>query len=369
MIVADQGKVSLTDPDGTRTLADCRVLHESRYVAGPKRGQVEQEWRKCYLSFLTVHPPTGRWAVSAALMPGEIRMAVDGREYAPPNDKAGRPTKGDFILMGDRSGVLAVTLGRPETWTSDGTAYYQGPKAFTPDGSRVLVSNAKSSVCQWWSWSFAPRPVGVRVLPPGMTDTCHPPAYGELRAVLMNPRDVRIATLDPTGTKPWKVGPPLRQASRKMTAATLLGDSLIFFREGEKHPQYNECDEARPGSYRRFELSTSVERTFHAFQDWCHSGEFLLANVRRRTVYFYGARPDPVDGGQRLFEYDLERDATREIDIDSLFKVHDISADGRTLLLYTYPKGLMLYDVDSSSLVDVEEPYTRDAWALLIAPR
>jgi hypothetical protein len=370
LIVADEGKISLIEGDGSRTLADCRVLNETRFVAGPRRGQVEHEWKPCYLSFLAVHAPTGRWAVSASIMAGGVRLAVDGREYVPPTDKAGRLTNGDYLLMGDRNGVLAVTLGRPETWTSDGTVYSQGPEAFTPDGSRVLVSNAKSAVCQWWSWSFAPRPVGVRVLPPGMTDTCHPPADGELRTVLRSKRDgVRIATLDPTGTKPWKLGPPLRQERRKMTTAALLGGTLVFFREGENHPEYGGCDETRPGTYRRFELGTGEERTFKTLQDWCTAGEFLLANARRRTVYFYGERPDPVDGGERLFEYDLERDATREIDIESLHKVFDISADGRTLLLSTYPHGLMLYDVDSSRLVKVGGINTKEARALLLAPR
>jgi hypothetical protein len=203
-----------------------------------------------------------------------------------------------------------------------------------------------------------------------MTDTCHPPTDGELRTVLRNKRDgVRIATLDPTGTKPWKLGPPLRQERRKMTTAALLGDSLVFFREGEDHPEYGGCDETRPGSYRRFELRTGEEHLFKTLEDWCTAGEFLLANARRRTVYFYGERPDPVDGGERLFEYDLERDATREIDIESLHKVYDISADGRTLLLSTYPHGLMLYDVDSSRLVEVGGVHTKDARALLLAPR
>ncbi|QSQ22654.1 hypothetical protein JY651_47415 [Pyxidicoccus parkwayensis] len=369
VIVADEGKVSLIDPDGTRTLADCRVLAETRFVAGPKRGQVEQEWKKCYLSFLTVHVPTGRWAVSASIMSGQVRLAVDGREYTPPTDKAGRLTQGDFIIMGDRNGVLAVSSGRPEAWFSDGTFYSQGPQAFTPDGSRVLVGHSTTPVCQWWSWSFAPRPVGIRVLPPGVVDSCYGPAEGELHAVLRGKRDVRIATLDPTGTKPWKIGPPLRQTRRKMTSATLLGDTLVFFREGEDSPENNGC-EMKPGSYRRFELSTGVERTFHTFEDWCVSlSDVIQGNVRRRTVYFYGARPDPVDGGLRLYEYDLERDASREIEIESLHKMHDISADGRTLLLSTYPRGLVLYDVDSSSIVEVGGIHTKEAWAYLIAPR
>lgn len=369
MIVVNGGKVSLIDPAGTRTLADVRVLQETRFAVGPRRGQVEHHWKPGYVSFLTVHAPTGRWAVSASLMSGEVRLSVNGREYGPPTDKAGRLTKGDFILMGDREGVVSVSTGRPEAWTNDGTFYSQGPEAFTPDGSRVLVTLARSTVCQWWSWSFGPRPVGVRVLPPGMTDTCHAPSPGELRTVLRNNRDgVRIATLDPTGTKPWKVGPPLRQERRKMTAATVLGDTLLFFREGEDLPENNGC-ELKPGSYRRFELSTGVEHTFHTFVDWCTSGDFLLANPRRRTVYFYGARPDPVDGGERLYEYDLGRDVTRELDIESLHNVHDLSADGRTLLVGTYPKGLVLYDVDSSQVVEVGGIDTKDAWARLLAPR
>ncbi len=69
-------------------------------------------------------------------------------------------------------------------------------------------------------------------------------------------------------------------------------------------------------------------------------------------MYFHKGR-DRVDGGERLFEYDLDSDTTRELEIESLYKVFNLSADGRTLLLMTYPLGLALYDVDSARTLKV----------------
>ncbi|NMO22825.1 hypothetical protein HPC49_43245 [Pyxidicoccus fallax] len=44
---------------------------------------------------------------------------------------------------------------------------------------------------------------------------------------------VRIATMDPTGTKSWKVGPALKNMPRKgMLVPLLLGDTLLYYREG-----------------------------------------------------------------------------------------------------------------------------------------
>lgn len=50
-------------------------------------------------------------------------------------------------------------------------------------------------------------------------------------------------------------------------------------------------------------------------------------------------------------EYDLDRDTTRELAIEAMKRVFDISADGRTLLVLTYA-GRVLYDV-------VADPPTR----------
>lgn len=291
-----------------------------------------------------------------------------GREYVPPTGK-GRIKDGSFLILGDRNGVVAVTPGNAETWTTNGQFISQLPMAFTEDGARVLVMTSNSSSCQWWSWSFGPQPAGLRVLPPGMTDsTCNQLVAGEPRTVLKTRREARLATLDPTGTKPWKVSRPLRQERDKMGTALVLGDSLVFFRAGSEHPEYGVCDESKPGTYRRAELSTGEERAFHALDGECYTGEFLMANARRRTVYFHNGR-DRVDGGERLFEYDLDSDTTRELEIHSLFKVHDLSADGRTLLLSTYPLGLVVYDVDSAHVVEVGGGMSKDGQAKLLAPR
>ncbi|MFP2908492.1 hypothetical protein ACLESD_26250 [Pyxidicoccus sp. 3LFB2] len=371
MIVVDKGTISLLNKDGSRLLADCQVHREIRMLSGPTRGTMLREQEPCYLSGLTVHPRTGRWAVGASIMNHTVRMTLGGREFVPPTDKTGRLKQGTFLVLGDRKGVVAVTSGNAETWTSNGKFISQSPMAFTEDGARVLVMTSNSSSCQWWSWSFAPQPGGLRVLPPGVTDfSCNQVVAGEHRTVLKHPRDgVRIATLDPTGTKPWKVGRPLPQSRRKMNTALVLGDTMVFFREGLEYPEDGVgCDESKPGTYRRVELSTGEERVWHTLDGECYTGEFLMANARRRTVYFQNGR-DRVDGGERLFEHDLESDTTRELEIHSLYKVHDLSADGRTLLLFTYDKGPVLYDVDSASVVEVGGSMSKDGEAKLLGSR
>ncbi|NOK16522.1 hypothetical protein [Corallococcus carmarthensis] len=369
MIVVDKGNVSIVNRSGARVLADCRYLEEIRIVAGPERGKVQQDWKPCYLSGLAVHPPTGRWAVAAVLMDGTVRMEVAGRDVVLPTDKAGRRKAGDFLILGDRNGVVAVTPGNTEMWTTDGTYRSQQPTAFTEDGARVLVNASNSSMCQWWSWSFGPRPGGLRVLPPGATDgNCNQLVPGEPRTVLKHQRDgIRIATLDPTGTKPWKVARALRQERRGMEMALVLGDTLVFYREGAQHPESGVCDESRPGTYRRIELSTSEERVWETLEGECYTKDFIMASARRRTVYYLKGK-DPTDGGVRLFEYALDSGTPRELDIESLFGMLDISPDGQTLLLFTYRQGLVLYDVDSGSVVPVGG-MSKDGTARLLAPR
>ncbi|KFE64392.1 hypothetical protein [Hyalangium minutum] len=78
---------------------------------------------------------------------------------------------------------------------------------------------------------------------------------------------------------------------------------------------------------------------------------FDAASPLRRTVYFREGVPHytPV----RLYEYDLDRDATRELAIESVIRVLDISEDGRTLLVDTFG-GLVLYDVVADSSTPVK---------------
>jgi hypothetical protein len=56
-------------------------------------------------------------------------------------------------------------------WTTNGIYREQRPEAFTPDGSRVIVTGGDSGLREFWSWSFSPRPDGVRVLPRGISDS------------------------------------------------------------------------------------------------------------------------------------------------------------------------------------------------------
>jgi hypothetical protein len=184
-------------------------------------------------------------------------------------------------------------------WTTNGRYREQRPVAFTPDGSRVLVTAGDSGLHEFWSWSFAPRPEGVRVLPSGMSDGAgNLVLSGEPRIVLRHPRGgVRIATQDPTGKRPWKVGPPLRQARRGLLTPLVLGDTMIFYREGSWPPDGAGCDESNPGTYRRLELSTGQERVWRRHEGECRRRDFAAASVLRRTVYFLE--------GHSLFEYDI----------------------------------------------------------------
>jgi hypothetical protein len=342
--------------NGSRILAECSEVSELRILAGPERGQIKRESKPCHLGNLVVHPPTGRWALEAVISgdngPSRIvSLTVSGREAALPTNKAGRVKGGDLLILGDGDGVVAVTSGTPEMWTTDGTYREQSPMAFTPDGSRVLVTAGSSAIRELWSWSFAPRPQGVRVLPQGVSDSegIHL-ISGEHRTVLRHPRGgVRLATLEPTGKRPWQVGPPLRQVHKGMLTPLVLGDTLVFYREGAWLPEGAGCDESNPGTYRRLELSTGKEQVWRRHEGLCSTGDFVAASLLRRTVYFLEGH---IYRGFRLYEYDLARDATREIELEGVSKVFDISADGRMLLVLTY-RGLVLHDVvtgDSTGL-------------------
>ncbi|WNG34422.1 hypothetical protein F0U61_12855 [Archangium violaceum] len=352
LIAVGTGTVIHVDTNGSRVLADCHEVSEFRMLSGPERGQFQRESKPCHLGSPVVHPPTGRWALEAMVhgRSGPARtvsVMVSGREVALPTDKAGHVKQGDLLILGDGNGVVAVTSGAPEMWTTNGIYREQRPVAFTPDGSRVLVTAGDSGLREFWSWGFAPRPDGVRVLPPGMSDSGgNQVISGEPRIVLRHPRGgVRLATQDPTGKRPWKVGSPLRQARRGLLTPLVLGDTMIFYREGTWLPEAG-CDESNPGTYRRLELSTGQERVWRRHEGTCSTHDFAAASVIRRTVYFLDGH---IYRGFRLFEYDIARDATREIEIKGVSQVLDISADGRMLLVLTY-SGLVLHDVvDGSS--------------------
>jgi hypothetical protein len=359
IITVGAGTVIHVDTNGSRVLADCQEVTEFRMLAGPERGQFQRESKPCHLGSLVVHPPTGRWAqevvVGGKLGPSRtVSVRVSGREAALPTDKAGHVKGGDLLILGDGNGIVAITSGTPEMWTTNGIYREQSPVAFTPDGSRVLVTAGDSGLREFWSWSFAPRPEGVRVLPAGMSDSeGNHVISGESRIVLSHPRGgVRLATQDPTGQRPWKVGAPLRQARRGLLTPLVLGDTMLFYREGVWPPDGAGCDESNPGTYRRLELSTGQERVWRRHEGECSTRDFAAASVLRRTVYFLEGH---IYRGFRLFEYDIARDATREIEIKEVTQVLDISADGRMLLMLTY-SGLVLHDVvegNSTSLTGV----------------
>jgi hypothetical protein len=280
-----------------------------------------------------------------------VSVVVSGRELVVPTNKAGRVKSGSFLVLGDLNGIVAITPGLPESWTDNGRIFSQFPQMFTADGSRVLVSAENSFLYEWWSWSFGPRPEGVRVLSRGLTDVAGNMLLpGEQRTVLRHPRGgVRLATLDPTGRTPWTVGPPLPQVRKGMLTPVVLGDTMLFYREGTWD---TDCEGADAGTYWRLDLRTGQERVWRTHETWCSTFDsFAAASPVRRTVYFREKRSTIT--AVRLYEYDVDRDTTREIPIDAVSSVPDISADGRVLLVLNY-SGIVLYDVVANSSTRVQ---------------
>lgn len=360
MIVAREDSVVYVDVNGPRILSDCRQTTDSRMMSGPDRGKIVRESKPCGFWSLAVHPQTGRWAVAASItgdsdVPAThlVSVVVSGRELAVPTTKAGRVKDGTFLILGDLNGIVAITPGIPETWTANGIFFPQMPEMFTPDGSRVLVSMSAPGVHEWWSWSFGPRPESIRVLPRGMTDSASNMLIpGEQRTALRHDRGgVRLATLDPTGRKPWKVGPALPQVRTGMLTPAVLGDTMLFYREG--HRVGIDCEGPDSGTYRRVDLRTGQERVWRRHEGWCSSEEsFAAVSPVRRMVYFLERR-SILDHYAHFYEYDIDRDTTREIAIEAVSRVPDISADGRTLLMRN-DSGLILYDVITDSATQVQ---------------
>ncbi|WP_224369852.1 hypothetical protein [Hyalangium versicolor] len=373
LLVAKEGSVVYMDSNGPRILAECLETMDHRMLAGPKKGQFERRSHPCGFWSLAVHPPTGRWAAALQVTGDQganpsplVSFVVSGRTLSVPTDKAGRAKGGNFLVLGDLNGIVAITPGTLETWTEKGRFFAQMPAMFTEDGSRVLVSISDTTLTEWWSWSFGPRPESVRVLPRGMTDTAgNMVLSGEPRTALRHGRGgVRLATLDPTGKKPWKVGPALPQVRRGMLTPAVLGDTMLFYREGSR--EETDCEGPGAGTYRRIDLRTGQERVWRRHEGWCSTGDrFDAVSPVRRTVYFLESW-SPINY-PRLFEYDVERDTTRQIPVESVSRVKDISADGRTLLLFA-GSGFVLYDVVADSATPLRGLGEADYVRLLAQP-
>lgn len=368
ILALSKGKLVYVDPEGTRVIAACEEVDEYRILRGHEKGVLKRDTAPCSLWSLAVHPTTGRWAMSISVSGSQqgrnlVRLTVSGRDIPVPRTAAGLNKGGHFIAMGDLDGVVAVTPGRTETWTGNGHFRNQSPQQFTQDGSRVLVSAGDSSYLEWWSWSFGPRPEGIRVLERNLSDSAGVfPVRGEARTVLRPERGaVRIATMDPTGTKPWKVGPALKNMPRKgMLVPLLLGDTLLYYREGY-FDENSGCDESRPGTYRRLDLRTGEERVWRTHDTWCSTGEFEGLSPSRRTLYFIEG--STFFGNTRMYEYSLDRDEVREIKIAAISDVLDISEDGGTLLVRT-GQLFQAYNVDTGELARVDLGDVRGARVL-----
>lgn len=321
-------------------------------LGGPDKGKLFRETEPCSLWFLAVHPPTGRWAMGVSVS-GDIgstrlvSMTLSGRKVAVPTDKAGRAKEGNLLVMGDLEGVVAITPGVPAQWTSNQVQHSQRPEQFTADGSRVLVANGTVTTADWWSWSFGPRPEGIHVLPTHVTDTAsNDLVLGESRTVMRHDRGgVRIATMDPTGTKPWKLGPPMKQKRKGLLSPMVLGDSMVFYREGTRDEGMN-CEGADSATYRRLDLRTGREKVWGTHDTYCSGGELVAASSRRKTAYFIQSHYFST-GVSKLYEYSLDRDEVRELKAEDMEGVHDISEDGRHLILRARGGVIGVYDNDT----------------------
>ncbi len=369
LLALSEGKLMYVDPDGARAIVECEQFREFRMLGGPEKGVLKREAKPCSLWNLVVHPPTGRWAMTANISSSQFgnkitHVRLSGRDIPTPRITPGGVNKsGDFIIMGDLDGIIGVTTGRPEAWTDNGVFRTQSPKQFTEDGSRVLLHTGDHSYLEWWSWSFGPRPQGIRVLDRNLQDSAGVfPVKGESRAVLRQKNgSVRIATLEPTGTKPWKIGPPLKNVPRKgMLVPLLVGDTVYYYREGH-FDENRACDESKPGTYRRLDLRTGKERVWRTHETWCSTGEFEGLNTQRRTLYFIEG--NTYAGGARLYAYSLDNDEVRELDIEAISDVLDISEDGGTLLVRT-GQLFQAYNVDTGEVARVALSEVRSAAVL-----
>ncbi|WP_408889098.1 hypothetical protein ACJ2CR_33915 [Myxococcus faecalis] len=356
LIALAPGRVVYADSQGSRNLAECEYVEERKWLAGPEKGTRFQETEPCSLWFLAVHPSTGRWAMSLSVGGDEghhrlVSVTLAGRKLEVPRSKSGRAKDGSFLVMGDLNGVVGVTPGVASQWTENNVHHSQRPIMFTDDGARVLVTNGTVTTTDWWSWSFGPKPEGIRVLPVHQTDTAGNDVLpGELRTVLRHDKGgVRIATMDPTGTKPWKLGPPLKQRRKGMLSPMVIGDTLVFYREGTQDEGGN-CEGADSATYRRVDLRTGQERVWKTHDTYCSSYELTAGSPRRKSVFFIESNYYERKLS-RLYEYSVERDEVRVTKAEGFEGAHDISEDGRTLLLYDQGRSVAVFDADTDEYV------------------
>ncbi|GEN07203.1 hypothetical protein SAMN05443572_104172 [Myxococcus fulvus] len=356
LIALAPGRVVHVDSEGSRNLAECEQVEERKWLAGPQKGMRFEERQPCSLWFLAVHPSTGRWAMSLSIDGDEgtqrlVSVTLAGRNLEVPRSKSGRAKQGSFLVMGDMNGVVGVTPGVATQWTEDNVHHSQMPLMFTADGARVLVTNGTVTTTDWWSWSFGARPEGIRVLPVHQTDTAGNVVFsGESRTVLRHDKGgVRIATMDPTGTKPWKVGPPLKQKRKGMLSPMVIGDTMVFYREGTRDEGGN-CEGADSATYRRVDLRTGQEKVWKTHDTYCSSYELTAGSPRRKSVFFIESNYFERKLS-RLYEYSVERDEVRMTNAEGFEGAHDISEDGRTLLLFDQGHSVAVYDVDADEYV------------------
>ncbi len=134
-----------------------------------------------------------------------------------------------------------------------------------------------------------------------------------------------------------------------MLVPFLVGDTVYYYREGF-FDENRVCDESRPGTYRRLNLRTDEERVLRTHNTCCSTGEFEGLNLKRRTLYF--VEGNTFAGTARMYEYSLDHDEVREIEIEAIMMC---STSARMEARCSCARGqlFMAYNVDTGEVARV----------------
>jgi hypothetical protein len=307
------GTLWRVDEQGMTQLLDCR--RGAQLV-----GRVETI-EPCRLNSLTVHPASGRYAltVDAPVSRRERRdgsaeafaittfLELAGRRHVPPRTKAGEPLDGAYLVIGHprASSQPQVLEGLRDTWRFDGRFYPQSPLVFAADGEGLLVTEyVGSERMRLWTVDLrgAPRwrlELGGQIynritLAPGA------------KAIELHTVPGLVAFLD----IPLSVAKPLtRPVPRRLPGAIAVakvGDTVISFRGGD--PDASDSDPAWFGSF----LRTSANGQS---REWRRSGgpgvrdTVLAVSEPRRSVL---VEDHTQSGGRTVVEYFVEEDRAVE---------------------------------------------------------
>ena len=238
-------------------------------------------------------------------------------------------------MLGDMRGVVAVAQGLPTVWREDGIFISQMPQGFGRSGAEVFVTEASPTALQRWSFTFGPQPRSRLVLRKGLSDLDGFDFTTDGQKLILRTRhEVRLATLSegPDGTV--ALGPRLPLSRPGMLTPVLLGDEVLYYREGA----FTEGGCGAPGTFRQYNLATKQERVWRT-DDACSTFDaFEGKSEASRSVFFRKGYPVAT-----LFQYALNTGVVTKV-MDGMEKVSDVSSDGRALLV-AGPDALVVFDL------------------------